>query len=342
MARKTVYNRITSEEILEKVNPKNIELLKDFEEYLNSTDKSVGTISNYRSDIQICWCWNVLYNNNKFFIDFTKRDIIKYQNYLINDLSLGSGRIRRLKSSLSSLSKFIETILDEDYPNFKPIINKIPAPTKMAVREKTILDDKQIDDLLKYLVDNKDYQQACLFALVVASGARKAELLRFKTEYFKDENIMWGSFYKTPEKITTKGRGRKGKLLYKYSMVSILKPYLDLWLKEREKIGINSEWLFVKKQNNNYVQLQVSTINSWTRSWSEFLGVDFYIHCVRHYWTTKLSEQNLPASVIKQLQGWESLEMVNLYVDTDADEEIGKYFNDGKIVNTEGKQLSDM
>nr|HPI98396.1 hypothetical protein [Synergistales bacterium] len=66
-------------------------------------------------------------------------DIIKYQNHLLNDLKLSSNRIRRMKSTLSSLSNYIVNILDDDYPEFKNIILKIEAPQKNLVREKTII-----------------------------------------------------------------------------------------------------------------------------------------------------------------------------------------------------------
>ena len=47
MGRQTVYNHITSEEKLKSVNPKNIELMNDFLDYLLSTDRSQRTIKGY-------------------------------------------------------------------------------------------------------------------------------------------------------------------------------------------------------------------------------------------------------------------------------------------------------
>lgn len=267
---------------------------------------------------------------------------MKYQNFLMNELHLSPARIRRLRSTMSSMGNFIENILDDEFPQYRNIVNKIPAPIKNEVREKTILTDEQIDNLLQYLVNNKKYQQACLLALACASGARKSELLRFKVDYFKDENIVWGSLYKTPEKIRTKGRGKAGKLLNKYAIVKVLKPYLDLWLKEREELEINSEWLFVSNKKDKWEQMQISTVDTWTDHWGKYLNIDFYVHSVRHYWTTHLSRQNLPPSLIQKLQGWENLEMVALYDDREVDEEIGNYFDEGGIKQVESKGLSGL
>lgn len=342
MARTTVYNDITTPENWEKVNQKNKELMNDFVEYLNSTDKSDATVYNYISDLKICFTWALLKNENKFFVDFTKRDFMKYQNYLMNELKLSSARVRRLRSTMSSLSNFIENVLDDEFPTFRNIVNKIPAPIKVEVREKTILTDEQVEKLLQHLVNEKKYQQACLLALAVASGARKSELLRFKVDYFNDENIVWGSLYKTPEKIRTKGRSKNGKMLIKYSIVQVLKPYLDLWLKEREELEIDNEWLFISNKNDEWKQMKVSTVDCWTDSWGKYLGIDFYIHSARHLWTTGLSRQNLPPSLIQKLQGWESLEMVSLYDDREIDEEIGNYFDENGIKQTDQKGLTEL
>ena len=43
----------------------------------------------------------------------------------------------------------------------------------------------------------------------------------------------------------TKGRG-KGKFIYKYVLLDF-KKYFDLWMTERERLNIDSEWLFVSK-----------------------------------------------------------------------------------------------
>ena len=71
--RTTVYNEITSKEKLEKVAHENIDLENDFLEYLSSIDRSKGTIKQYRANLHVFWCWNLEFNNNKFFVDLTKR-----------------------------------------------------------------------------------------------------------------------------------------------------------------------------------------------------------------------------------------------------------------------------
>ena len=72
------------------------------------------------------------------------------------------------------------------------------------------------------------------------------------------------------------------------------------------------------------------------------LGIPVYWHSLRHFFTTSLAKANLPDSIIKTIIGWESLEMVEIYKDIDDEEEIGKYFSDGKIIGQKQAALSDL
>lgn len=342
LGRKTVYNNVTSPELLEKVNLENKKLLTDFLMYLSSIQRSPTTISSYKSDIEIFWVWNLLNNNNKFFIDITKRDIIAYQNYLINENKNSPARVRRMKSALSSMSNYVESVLDEEYSDFKPIVRKIESPINQPVREKTVLTENQLDLLLSTLVQNKEYLKSCLVALAAFSGSRKAELVRFKADYFNDVNIIYGFLYKTPEKIKTKGRGH-GKYLYKYILATKFKPYLDLWMRKRQELDIDSEWLFTyKDKNNEWQQLKTTTLDGWTESFSKILDVPFYWHACRHYYTTNLVRLNLPDHVIQEIIGWDSAEMIRVYTDIETDEYLGKYFDKNGIKQIETIVQSDL
>jgi len=342
LARTTIYNKITTPELLAQVSDENKELVSEYFDYLRSLDRSVNTIAGYKNDMDIFMVWNLQHNKNKFFVDVNKRDIMRYQNYLIHDLQHSPKRVRRLKSCISSMSDFIESMMDEEYPNFRNIINKIPAPDNVAVRQKTVLTEEDNQFLLNALVETKRYQQACVLALALASGARKSELIRFKVSYFTAENIIYGSLYKTPEKIKTKGKSNRGKMLYKYTLVKKFQPYFDLWMQERERLGITCDDLFVSKNKGQWITMTIDTLNSYAQTFSKILDHSFYFHSCRHFWTTYLSEAGVPAEVIKKLSGWNSLEMVSIYIDTEIDAELGKYFDEDGIKKVEATSLNDL
>lgn len=342
LGRSTVYNNITTPELLQQVLPSNVELADDFIDYLKSIGRAETTIEQYKSDLRIFWVWNLQHNQNKEFIKITKREFARFQNHCLNEWGWSPKRIRRVKSVLSSMSNYIENILDEEpeFEGYRAVVRKIESPADDVVREKSIFTTEELQGLLDYLVEHEEYEKACMLSLAMNSGRRKAELPRFKVNYFTDENVRFGSLYKTPEKVRTKGRG-KGKYLELYVMKKPFDPYLKLWLDERQRLGIESEWLFPLK-SNPAEPLKPETLDSWAETFSRILQKPFYFHSLRHYFTSECLKNNLPASVVQEIVGWESADMVNLYDDRDADETLAKYFDENGIKQVETKNLGDM
>jgi len=343
MGRTTVYNNITSEESLSKILPENKTLMKDFLDYLKSIDRSPNTISQYESDLKIFFVYNLENNDNKRFTDISKREFARFQNHAMNEWGWSPKRVRRVKSVISSLSNFIENILDEEeeYEGYRSVIRKIESPVNTTVREKTVFEEEELQALLDHLVEKKKYKQACCVALAMYSGRRKAEIPRFKVSYFEDKNVLFGSLYKTDERVMTKGRGSKGKQIYLYVLKKQFDPYLKLWLDDRKAKGIESEWLFPSSDDPSK-QMSIDTMDGWKDSFTKFLGKDFYWHSLRHFMTTQLVKANIPTNVIQDIISWESADMVNLYTDLSADENIGKYFDENGIKKVEQKSLNDL
>lgn len=340
MGRKTKMNSITSPELLVQVNPENTQLLEDFKDYLRSVQRSETTIAGYENDIQIAFVWCLQHNNNTFFVNWTKRNIVAYQNWLLNSNENSPARIRRLKAALSSMSNFIEGVLDDEFPNFRNIINKVENPVNRPVREKTVWEDSELEALLDKLVERKDYEKACYLALAMYSGRRKSELCRFKISDFDDDKLVCGGALYKSAPIKTKGRGG-GKMINCYTLAKKFTPYLDMWRNRRlDKYG-DSEWLFPDTKNPEE-HIQISTINSWSNTFSRLSGKPAYIHSLRHYFTTSLAKAGIPDGVIQSIVAWESSDMVQVYKDIDTDEQIGMYFKDGDIVTPEQKGFEDL
>lgn len=342
MGRSTIYNQITSPEKISKINQDNTDLMNDFLDYLESVGRAESTIKNYKADLLVFFCWCEDYLNNKYFIELTKREIARFQNHALNTWGWSSNRLRTVKAALSSLSNFIENILDDEIRGYKPIVRKIESPPKQVVRKKTVLSEEDVDRLLKFLVDNNEYEKACFFALAAFSGRRKAELCRFKMDDVSDERLICGgALYKTSP-IKTKGRGVNGKQLSCYVLAKKFKPYLKMWLDIRNQCNINSEWLFPKASDPSQ-QISTTTVDSWATSLSRAMEIEIYPHAFRHYFCTMLSRAGLPDSAITEIVGWESSDLCKVYVDIEADEQIGMYFDDnGDFSVGKPTSLSDL
>jgi integrase len=177
------------------------------------------------------------------------------------------------------------------------------------------------------------------------NGRRKAELPRFKVDYFDKCNLICnGALYKTPEQIVTKGKGSKGKLLYAYTLATSFQPYLDLWLAERKRLGIKSRWLFPICRNGVWSDepIGVKSMDNMAAYFTNIIGKPFYWHSMRHFFTTRLAEANLPEQVIQDMIGWESADMVRKYIDTTAEEKFDLYFDANGIKPMKQTELSEL
>ena len=328
MARKTKMNKITSAEKTALINKGNIQLKDEFLTYLRSVGRSEGTINGYDNDLLIVFTYVMEHLNNKDFAKITKRDLINLQGWLISNGN-SSARIRRIKSSISSLSNYCENILADDDPDFngyRSIVRKIENPPLQATREKTVWETEELENLLKHLVDRKKYEQACFVALGMYGGRRKAEICRFRVDDFDDSRLVCGGALYKSAPILTKGN----KYLECYTLAKRFKPYFDMWMDYREEHGIESEWLFPDKDNPKD-HIQITTLNSWTKTFSNITQNNFYFHSLRHYFVSDLAKEGIPDNVVVQIIGWSSADMFNIYNDNSKDDQLAQYFKDGDI-----------
>lgn len=319
MGRKTKMNKLTSPDLIAQVLPANKALQKEFLAYLKGINRSPATISGYENDLDIFFCWN-LQNGNKPFQKITKRDLVRYQSWLINENENSSSRVRRLRSAISSLSNYVENIVadeDEEFEGFRSIVKKIEAPPLEKTRDKTVWEEQEVVSLLTRLVDDKQYEKACFLALAAYSGRRKSELFRYQVNHFDKEHLIAdGKLYFTP-KIKTKGRGKEGKQLATYVIVSGFKPYFELWMKYRQETGVESEWLFPDPSDPTQPR-SPSVSNSWAATFSKMSGRPAYTHSFRHYACTQLLRAGVPDSVVVEMFGWTSADMLKTYDDRPA------------------------
>lgn len=334
----TVYNNITSEETTKRINPDNILLMEDFLDYLKSIDRAPQTISSYKSDLLIFFTYVLQNLGNKKFVDITKRDFARFQSHALEVWNWSPKRVRRVKSTISSMSLFIENMLDEEFgfEGFKRLVNKIENPANSAVREKTVLSDEEVESILDTLLEKGKLQACCAIAILAYSGMRKAELLQMRPEYFDEEHIVFGSLHQT-ELIRAKGRGKNGHQMKKWIMVQGDK-YIMPWIEKRKELNCDCEWLFCHRENGLWVKMEY--VDHYMDLASEIVNKPVYAHSFRHFLCTKLlSDYNLPSEVVREFYQWESVEMLKVYNDRSVVDDFGKYFTSDGIQKQEQKSL---
>jgi site-specific recombinase XerD len=320
MPRKTFRKVITTINSIEQINPDNKKIAESFlkEKDTRCSDK---TVSGYKSDLDIFFVWNLENNGNKFFVDMKKMEFLDFFSYCTKDLKWGSARFNRMRSCLSSLGQFIEKFMDDTYPLYRNIVLKaIDGMPLNPNREKTILSEEQIQSLFSFLIKKEEYQDACLLALAISSGARLSELLRFTTEMIDEKNIVFnGLFLETTKKVKTKGRTKQGKMMNKYIIKDMFLSHYNHWLPIRERFMIKNKishnFIFIKEDGS---PAEEQSVRSWIKKWEDFLQVPFYMHSLRHYIVTHLTRLGLSADFIIEIMGWTSSEMYKIYNDLSA------------------------
>lgn len=328
--RTTVYHEIVTQEKWEKVNEKNKKLIIEFVDYLQSANKSPMTIKQYESQLRTFFVFILDKCENKFFVDLKKRDLIKYFGYLANELEVSPNRICSMRAVLSSLSNFIERIMDEDYPNFRNIVKVLEPVDKAFVRERPNLTMDQIKDCLQKLENDKKYQVAACLAVLAASGMRKSEVIQMKMEYFAKERLIYNGLAYETDKIRTKGRGKTGKVVTRIIFRNLVDVdhYVELWNKKRIELGIKEEWMFVSYHDGKYEQATISTINSFARTIGKYLGEDFFVHNVRHTTSTALELAGYPIDVVQTIFRWADPKMVKYYSNISDTQSLEKFFSE--------------
>lgn len=329
--REMPINHLTTPELIKQINPKNTELYERFLKNL-STKCSPKTIRTYTSNFKIFFVWNLQHNDNKFFVDIKKFELMDFFDKGSVDWGWSPNRYANMHSTLSSFSDWIMKMYDERYPQFKNIVKLIDKQIKQNTRKKSVFKKEDFDVLMKWLADNGKIQEQCLLGLIMASGTRIAEIERFTTDNVDVNNLAFdGLFIETTEEIQVKGHGTKGKNIHRYLITDFFKPYYEKWLPLRneimEKRGIKPHnKIFIKSTGEPAIE---STFRSWMTKWDEHLPQHFYPHAGRHFWCSYLSSVGLEKELIQKLQDWCS----DVLVDT---------YNDNTIKDKKWKSLSKL
>lgn len=320
VGRETFKKTITDPETIEKISKENQKLINLFIKE-KSRSCSEKTIVVYKSELNIFFCWNVLYNNNTYYPDIKKYELSDFFDFLVNELKIQGKRFSHYRSVLSSFSDVYIKFLDDERPTFKNIINTMIEPIpKDDIREKTILDDEDVDKLFDIFKKEKRTQEACFLALALYGGARIAELLQYKVNMIDENRTAYGGvMLQSTEKLRTKGRGKQGKVMYKYIIKDLFLPYFKEWVKEREKkineLGVEDHgYLFLKADGGPATE---HVVRRWMDKWTDIIGKPCYAHMCRHYYVTMLmTKYKLNKDFVTSTVGWSS-DLTGIYCDAE-------------------------
>ena len=100
--RETFRKVITSPELIAQINPKNQQLVDRFLKNF-ATKRSPNSVISYRSNLNIFMCWNILWNDNTFFVELKKYELMDFFDFCVTELKWGSNRYAQMHSCHSDV-----------------------------------------------------------------------------------------------------------------------------------------------------------------------------------------------------------------------------------------------
>lgn len=278
------------------VNPKNKQLAEEFLEMNSSL--SPKTLKQYKSNIRQFFWWVHIALNGKDLSKITKRDFLRFINYL-QSRGMSSSAVSLKKSVVSSFNNYIENIVaddDEEYKMFRNFTRGLPAIPKNQTYEKVKISKDDYDLFISTLLEDENYLGAAWVATAFNAGARRAEIPQFRTEIL-DYPIPDGQNYILSHNVRLKGRGEDGKIEPYMINLEALK-YMKLWV---EKRGYESDYIFTTKYGGEIKSMSETWADEFCSNvLSDIVGRRINPHLFKASCVTYLLEQGIDLALVSK------------------------------------------
>jgi len=298
--------KLTNEEVEEV--PSNEELI---EEYLDWKKKSKGnTRKNYRIDIE--QLAEELAKVNKKLLDAEVRDLNKYFNSIINNMSCNS-KNRKLASIRGFYHYYIYT---DKYNKKNPtgLLTSFGKNDQKQVRALTPDEQKILIKCIKNNIKNAEAPQQKYLAirdlafidLVIKTGLRFGEAV---TLDFKEFDIDKGI-------IVLANKNTKGEKTRKLEVPSETIKYINDYVEIKEKLAKNvkTEYIFISKNGNI---LDEPSVNSMIEKYCKLSGIkdNITVHNLRHTFASNHYHKYSSILKLQRLLGHSDISTTSIYVD---------------------------
>lgn len=265
-------------EKLEKVNPKNVELIRKYFVFKNMNLSESSKIS-YQSDFNQ-WLVYIMENyENRYILDIINEDVDDMidllEDFIAFCTSVLGNNERRIQRRMSSISSFFLYLRKKRKIRENPIDfldrPKVSVGEKLQIKQ-TFLTKEQVEEIRKGLKEIGDLQLELFFEFGLSTMARANAISNVKIEQI---NFEKGRVEDVLEK-----EGYRVTLFPSQRTMELIKQ----WLKYREEQGIENEYLFITKYGGQWKKVEKSTLqSSWIKKIGNIIGIpELHCHDLRH------------------------------------------------------------
>jgi integrase/recombinase XerC len=305
---------VIDDEYEQQINPENLKLLKKYKRDMEIRELSPKTIYNYERDLMQWFAFLVREQYNPSVLDVNEDDIEEFI-YWCKEQGNNTERIKRRMSSIANFYKFLrrKKLIKENPMEF------IVRPKKgLPVVVQTFLTADQVDEIRKWLEQNKDLQLTTFFEFGLDTMARVNALTNITWEQIDLDNYVVNDVLEKEGYIVT---------LYFNDRT---KKLLEQLKQEREDNGIKCDYLFISKYNNEYGQVSTSTLDSWIKKIGNAIDVPtLHCHDLRHSGSQLRKLAGMPIETISSLLNHSGLDVTKKHYlredKTQMSKEMRKY-----------------
>lgn len=271
------------------------------EEFVSVQNHSPDTKKQYISCLRQFGWYLCSSMNNKPLYKVSKRDFLRYISYLRDNRKLSSSSQGLKKAAVSSLSNYIESVVadeDDNYKMFRNFTRGLPAIPKNKVYEKVKITYDEYLEMMKVLENDENYLGMAWLATAFNVGARRSEIIQFKTEILNYDFPDDATFVYS-HNVRLKGPGEDGKV-EPYMINREALKYMKLWV---EKRGYKSDYIFTTKYQGETRQM--------SKQWADYLCSEVLTDILRR----RINPHLFKASCVTYLlESGVKLELVSKYV----------------------------
>ncbi len=298
------------------------------DEFLDvNTHLSNHSKKQYKSALRI-WFYFVYESlNNKHIAKITKRDFLRYMSFLDNRKMSSSGKSFK-KSAVSSLNNYIEAVIAEDDPkfsSFRSFTKGLPPIPRNQTYRKVLVTKEEYKDMMETLEKDENYLGMAWLAVAFNVGARRAEIIQFKTDIVKNEFDFERNYVMSNE-LRGKGKSDMGKRI----SFMVNKDAYDAMQRWTEYRGYDHEYVFtVSSKDGDHSVMKADWADVFCKNvLSHIVGRRINPHIFKASAITHLLQDGVDITLVsKYVAHHEDISTTSIYDLREFEEEKAKIFS---------------
>lgn len=276
-----------------------------FTQYLKEDGKSENTVKGYVQSVSGFLKW---FDESKG-IEFKKLHRENVREYISYLKTVKEAKPKTINTKVNALVKFNEFLIESKVQDDLVLTKKDYVKVQQQYASLAKVEFKDVEKFRQIILDSGNKRNYAIVSLLAYGGLRISEALNLK---MKDFNVV------SREILVQDGKGDKTRTVF---MNDKVKTALQSWLKEREKLGIENEYIFVSNRNK---RLDRTTINKLFNEYSEALGKVVTPHDLRHFFCSHAISKGMSVHEVANQAGHSNIHTTLLYTNPSKDELINK------------------